>query len=198
MLDGTIPVEEQGRYLDIIAFETERLTKLTNNLLLLNSFENKGVHLEITVFDVNAMIKKTAMTFEGICTKKKITLNLEFVSDEENVSADFGRIQQVLYNLIDNAIKFSHQNSTVDIITEEKGSKVMVSVKDHGIGIPKDAINKIWERFYKTDLSRGKDKKGTGLGLSIAKEIIEAHDENITVVSTEGAGTEFTFSLPSA
>jgi signal transduction histidine kinase len=74
----------------------------------------------------------------------------------------------------------------------------MVSVKDHGIGIPKDAINKIWERFYKTDLSRGKDKKGTGLGLSIAKEIIEAHDENITVVSTEGAGTEFTFSLPSA
>ena len=83
------------------------------------------------------------MTFEGICTKRKITLNLEFVSDEENVSADFGRIQQVLYNLIDNAIKFSHQNSTVDIITEEKGSKVMVSVKDHGIGIPKDAINKI-------------------------------------------------------
>jgi len=81
------------------------------------------------------------------------------------------------------------------VTTEEKGSKVLISVKDHGIGIPKDSIKKIWERFYKTDSSRGKDKKGTGLGLSIAKEIITSHDENINVVSTEGVGTEFIFSL---
>jgi signal transduction histidine kinase len=105
------------------------------------------------------------------------------------------KIQQVLYNLIDNAIKFSHNNSKIKVSTEEKGDKLFVSVKDYGIGIPKDSIKKIWERFYKTDASRGKDKKGTGLGLSITKEIIQAHNENINVISTEGVGTEFIFSL---
>lgn len=106
-----------------------------------------------------------------------------------------GKIQQVLYNLIDNAIKFSNTDSSIDIKTEEKGNKVLVAVKDYGIGIPKDSIKRIWERFYKTDLSRGRDKKGTGLGLSIAKEIIQAHRENINVISTEGVGTEFIFTL---
>ena len=76
-----------------------------------------------------------------------------------------------------------------------RSNKVFVSVKDSGIGIPKDSIKQIWDRFYKTDLSRGKDKKGTGLGLSITKEILRAHDENINVISTEGVGSEFIFSL---
>ena len=76
--------------------------------------------------------------------------------------------------------------------------KVFVSVKDTGVGIPKDNIKKIWERFYKSDVSRGKDKRGTGLGLAIVKEIIQSHGENIDVVSTEGVGTEFIFSLPKA
>ena len=76
--------------------------------------------------------------------------------------------------------------------------KVFISVKDTGIGIPKDSLKKIWERFYKTDSSRGKDKKGTGLGLSIVKEIVQAHGENIDVISTEGVGTEFIFTLPKA
>ena len=84
------------------------------------------------------------------------------------------------------------------VVVAEKRDKVLVSVKDTGIGIPKDAIGKIWERFYKTDLSRGKDKRGTGLGLSITKQIIAAHNENIKVISTEGEGTEFVFSLQRA
>lgn len=108
------------------------------------------------------------------------------------------KIQQVLYNLVDNAIKFSHKNSSIKIETVEKSSKLMVSVKDNGIGIPKDSLRLIWDRFYKTDLSRGKDKKGTGLGLSITKEIIQSHNENINVVSTEGVGTEFIFTLEKA
>lgn len=99
---------------------------------------------------------------------------------------------------MDNAIKFSHRNSAIKIETVEKSSKLMVSVKDNGIGIPKDSIRLIWDRFYKTDLSRGKDKKGTGLGLSITKEIIQSHNENINVVSTEGVGTEFIFTLEKA
>ena len=112
------------------------------------------------------------------------------------VIADRRKIQQVLYNLLDNAIKFSDPDSVITIETTERGDKVYTSVKDYGIGIPRRSLNKIWERFYKTDLSRGKDKKGTGLGLAIVKEIIQSHDENINVVSTEGVGTEFIFSLP--
>ena len=109
---------------------------------------------------------------------------------------DKRKIQQVLYNLLDNAIKFSDLNSIVTIETTDRGEKVYTSVKDNGMGIPRSALGKIWERFYKSDLSRGKDKKGTGLGLAIVKEAIQAHGENITVVSTEGVGTEFSFSLP--
>ncbi|MBQ9120104.1 MAG: HAMP domain-containing protein [Lachnospiraceae bacterium] len=198
MADGTIPYEMQNKYLDIILFEAERLTKLTTNLLELNSFETKGVILNEVSFDINEVIRKTALTFEGTCTKKRITLNLIFGDESLLVDADKDKIQQVLYNLLDNAIKFSNADSFIDIRTEEKGSKVFVSVKDYGIGIPKESISHIWERFYKTDLSRGKDKKGTGLGLSIAKEIIQAHKENINVVSTEGVGTEFMFTLPRA
>lgn len=195
ILDGTIPYEMQDKYLNIILFETERLTKLTSSLLELNRFENRGAFLEIVSFDINNIIKKTSESFEGACRDKKITLNLVFSSKETFVDADMGKIQQVLYNLIDNAIKFSHSNSKIKLSTQEKGDKVFVSVKDYGIGIPKDSIKKIWDRFYKTDASRGKDKKGTGLGLSITKEIIQAHNENINVISTEGVGTEFIFSL---
>jgi signal transduction histidine kinase len=111
------------------------------------------------------------------------------------VTADSSKIDQVLHNLIDNAVKFSNYDSTITIETTARNGKVFVSVKDTGIGIPKDSLNKIWDRFYKTDLSRGKDKKGTGLGLSIVKEIIHAHHENINVISTEGIGTEFIFTL---
>ena len=125
-------------------------------------------------------------------------LDLTFSENITMVHADLGKIQQVLYNLIDNAIKFSHQDSIIYIQTTLKYEKVFVSVKDTGIGIPKDSLKKIWERFYKTDLSRGKDKKGTGLGLAIVKEIIQNHGETIDVISTEGVGTEFIFTLPRA
>jgi len=195
MKDGTIPYEMQDKYLNIILFEAERLTKLTSNLLELNRLDNKGAFLEIASFDINLIIKKTAESFEGSCREKKITLNLVFSSRVLKVDADMSKIQRVLYNLIDNAIKFSHTNSKIKVSAEEKGDKVLVSVKDYGIGIPRDSIKKVWDRFYKTDASRGKDKKGTGLGLSITKEIIQAHNENINVISTEGVGTEFIFSL---
>ena len=195
--DGTIPMEMAGKYIDIILFETERLTKLTEDLLVLSRMDSqKG--LDITIFDINDVIKKTAASFEGTCIKKRITIELQFCDPEVLISADMSRVQQVLYNLLDNAIKFSNQDSIITISVNAKGSKVFVSVKDTGIGIPKDAQKKVFERFYKTDISRGKDKRGTGLGLAIVKDIIDAHGENITLVSTEGVGTEFTFSMPKA
>ena len=144
------------------------------------------------------MIKNLAASFEGSCTQKRISIELIFDTKHLNVYADQRKIQQVLYNLLDNAIKFSDSETTITIETTDRGSKVYTSVKDYGIGIPRNSLNKIWERFYKTDLSRGKDKKGTGLGLAIVKEAIQAHGENITVMSTEGVGTEFIFTLPKA
>ena len=196
MLDGTIPVEMQEKYLNIILFETERLNKLTKSLLELNKFGSRGIMLDVTTFDINQTIKTTAQTFEGVCKEKHLSFDLTLTGEKLLVRADYGKIQQILYNLIDNAIKFSHNHATIYIETTTKNEKVFVSVKDTGIGIPKDSMNKIWERFYKSDLSRGKDKKGTGLGLAIVKEIINAHNENINCISTEGVGTEFIFTLP--
>lgn len=196
MADGTIPPEMQGKYLNIILFETERLTDLTRDLLTLNEFDTKDLLLDKTDFDIHEVIRNTAASFEGTCTAKKISIELLLATRTLYVHADRHKIQQVLYNLLDNAIKFSNPESTITIETTPRGDKVYTSVKDYGIGIPKSSINKIWERFYKSDLSRGKDKKGTGLGLSIVKEIIQAHNENINVISTEGVGTEFIFSLP--
>ncbi len=198
MADGTIPPEMQGRYLNIILFETERLTDLTKDLLTLNEFDTQNLLLDKTAFDLHEMIKTTAETFEGKCTNKRISIELILASRTMMVYADKRKIQQVFYNLLDNAIKFSHDDSSITIETTERGGKVYTSVKDYGIGIPKESINKVWERFYKSDLSRGKDKKGTGLGLAIVKEAIQAHGENINVVSTEGVGTEFIFSLSKA
>ena len=196
MLDGTIPVEMQEKYLNIILFETERLNKLTQNILDLNQFGHRGMRLDVADFDINRMIRNTILTFEGTCGKKGLTFDLLLTGKELFVTGDMIKIQQVLYNLIDNATKFSHANTAIKIETNIRNEKVIISVKDSGIGIPADSIKKIWERFYKTDLSRGKDKKGTGLGLAIVKEIIQAHEEHINVVSTEGVGTEFMFTLP--
>ena len=196
MTDGTIPPELHEKYLKIILFETERLKDLTEDLLTLNEFDTQDLILDKTDFDIHEVVRRVAAAFEGACMDKKITVELLFASRQLYVHADRRRIQQVLYNLIDNAIKFSDVNSTVTIETSNRHGKIYTSVKDTGIGIPKDSISKIWERFYKSDLSRGKDKKGTGLGLSIVKEAISAHGENINVISTEGVGTEFVFSLP--
>lgn len=196
MTDGTIPPELHEKYIKIILFETERLTDLTKDLLTLNGFDTKELLLDKTDFNIQEMIKNTAASFEGVCTGKRVSIELLLLPDAVNVYADKRKIQQVLYNLIDNAVKFSDNDSTIKIEVSEKGEKAFISIKDSGIGIPKKDLNKIWERFYKSDLSRGKDKKGTGLGLAIVKEAIQAHDEHINVISTEGVGTEFIFSLP--
>ena len=195
MLDGTIPVEMHEKYLSIVLNETDRLTKLTNSLLQLNNLNTKGMSLNRTDFDINVMIRDTLDTFEGICMKKGISIDLILTGEEMYVNGDKEKLQQVLYNLLDNAIKFSHHDSVIKIETTVKKNKLLVSVKDNGIGIPKESVSLIFDRFYKSDLSRGKDKKGTGLGLSIVKEILRSHDENINVISTEGVGTEFIFTV---
>ena len=195
MLDGTIPPERYEHYLRVVLKETDRLTKLTNGLLTLNNLNTGGMLLQRTDFDINAVIRSVAASFEQTCRSRRIDIRLILTGKMLFVNADLEKIQQVLYNLVDNALKFSRQDSDITIETTEKGDTVFVSVRDSGIGIPKDDQKLIWDRFYKTDLSRGKDKKGTGLGLSIVREIIRAHGENISLVSTQGVGSKFTFTL---
>ena len=193
ILDGTIPPELREKYLKIVVHETDRLYKLTQSLLTLNHLDEKGRQLDYSNFDINAIIKSTAETFEGTCRDKRISIELLLTGQTLFVYADMGQIQQVLYNLIDNAIKFSPEDSVIKVESTLKHETVFISVKDMGCGIPKSSLSKIWDRFYKIDSSRGKDRKGTGLGLAIVKEIINSHKQNINVISTEGVGTEFIF-----
>ena len=197
ILDGTIPPEMQEKYLRRMIGETERLTRLTQGMLTLDSLDpDRG--LTRGNFDINRVIRDTANSFEGQCIPRNIRLDLSFAVEQEMVYADLGRIQQVLYNLIDNAVKFSPDGSSIDIQSYELREKVFVSVKDRGCGIERKDQARVFDRFYKADQSRGRDKKGTGLGLAIVKEIIQAHGENIDLISTKGVGTEFIFSLPRA
>ncbi len=196
--DGTIPPEKQDKYLNIVVDETKRLTKLTSSLLELNNFDAYGIWLVVKNFDILDPVKRAMRSYEGKCKDNGIDLILNNHCENTMVNGDKTKIQQVIYNLLDNAIKFTPSGKSIYITLTEKNDKIFVSVKDEGCGIPQDSLKKIWTRFYKADSSRGKDKQGTGLGLSITREIIKAHNENINVVSTEGVGSEFTFSLSKA
>ncbi len=196
MLDGTIPADKYDKYLNIVLTESKRLSKLTEGLLELNDFDTYGPILKKQKFDVVDIIREVRNTVEGVCENKQIDLRLKCPAEHTSVYADKMKIGQVIYNLVDNAIKFSPRGGQIQITVYDKNDKVFVSVKDEGPGIEKDKQNKVWDRFYKTDPSRGKDKQGTGLGLAITKEIIKAHGEHIDLISTAGAGSEFVFSLP--
>ncbi len=196
--DGTIPPELEGKYINIVLNETNRLADLTRNLLTITSLNSNQDSLQRTSFDINSVIRQILLTFEQRCQKRGIHFNLTFANHTQFVYADLIKIQQVLYNLIDNAIKFSPDQSVIEIKTTLQYNKLFVSILDHGSGIPEESITKIWNRFYKIDSSRGRDKKGLGLGLAIVHNIIKLHGETIHVNSSAGNGSEFIFSLPVA
>lgn len=196
ILDGTISYEKQNKYLTIVLDESERLTQLTNNILLLTKMENHQIVLEKVTFDIHSVLNKVLLQFEPQINKKHLSLTLLMSKKEVLVFADLNQIQRVLYNIIDNAVKFCQNEDKIIIETHTTKDKVEISITDTGQGILQEHIHYIWDRFYKEDRSRGKDKKGTGIGLSIVKEIIKAHEERIDVLSQPGKGTTFTFTLP--
>ncbi len=198
MLDGTIPPSEYEHYLKTVLSEANRLEHLTTGLLEMDGYGTEGLELIKENFDMEQVITEAVETFEGRCAKKHLEIVMKFPSEHYLVYGDKGKYEQVLYNLLDNAIKFSNHNSKVIISLYNQGDKQYCSIKDFGPGIPSDKIDKIFQRFYKSDSSRGRDKTGNGIGLSIVKEIIMAHNETIDVISTEGAGCEFVFSISKA
>ena len=196
ILDGTIPKEKEERYLQIIYDETKRLSKLTNDIMDLSKAEGQNLTLNRVDFDINEMIRDCITKFEPIFSQKHIAVHLIFEEENITVNGDEEKILRVLQNLIDNALKFTEENGSVEVETTIKNKKVYVMVRDTGQGISPEDQRHVFDRFFKADSSRGKDKKGGGLGLCIAKEFMKAHNETISVKSKLGEGSEFTFTLP--
>jgi len=195
ILDGTIPPEKQNYYLGIVKDETNRLNRLVNDLLDLAKMEAGEITLKPRSFDINELIRICIIKFENLIVSKNIQVEANFEEEEMFVNADSDAIERVMYNLLHNAIKFTSENGRIIVTVHGQKDRVLVSVEDNGIGIGKDEIDLIWERFYKSDKSRSKDKTGTGLGLAIVKNIINEHKQEIWVESEPGKGTKFTFTL---
>ena len=197
ILDGAIPPEKQPYYLELIAGEVRRLSRLVSSLLDISRIQAGDRKFTKTTFDICEMARQILISFEQRIDEKK--LNIEFECDQDNmmVYADRDAIYQVLYNICDNAVKFSTPGGTYRITIMEKDKKTFVSVWNEGQGIPENELPYVFDRFYKSDKSRGLDKTGVGLGLYITKTIIDAHSEEIWVKSVYGQYCEFVFTLQS-
>lgn len=195
IIDGTIPEEKKEKYINIVLEETERLTVLANNILDINKLEDMDNQNKNVSFDINELIRRIIISFEARAINKGLDIKISFAEKETFVFADLEKIQRVVYNLIDNAIKFTENEKCIYISTNVKSNKVFVSIKDEGPGISLEDQKRIFDRFYKADYSRGKDKKGSGLGLSIVKEFILSQGETIELKSELNKGSEFVFSL---
>ncbi len=195
ILDETIPADKQGKYLNIVLDETRRLIKMTNDILELNRLEAGNLPLHRIIFDINAVIKQVLSHFDVLIYEKNIRVNLKLEGVTQEVMADLDQLMRVIQNLLDNAFKFVDRNGVIEVETISVGDKLWVYIKNSGENIPTAELSNIWDRFYKTDLSRGKDKQGMGIGLVIVKEIIKQHQEKIGVTSHKGDMTSFYFSI---
>jgi len=193
--DGTVSPTQQPYYVEIVLDETERLIKLSNDLLDIHRLQDAELELTKTSFDINKLIRKTIMGFEQRATDKKITVSSRFAHEIDIVLADEDKIQRCLHNLIDNAIKFTPEVGQITVETTVTGKKVTVSITDNGRGMDIEEQKHVFDRFFKGDTSRNEDKRGSGLGLSIAQEFIRAHGETITLESAPKKGSTFQFTL---
>ena len=196
ILDGTIPPEEEKKYLNIVSNEVKRLSRMVVSMLNLSKIEAGEVPLAPVDYDIGKQIFETLLSFE-----KKIDENRIEIEGFEEISnviirADRDLLQQVLYNLLDNAVKFTPQKGTIRIYANNDGKKTTVRIRNSGAGVSPEEISRIFERFYKVDKSRSYDVKGVGLGLYIVKTIINMHDGEITASSKQGEYTEFAFEIP--
>lgn len=196
ILVGAIPPEKQDYYLGVIANEVKRLSRLVSSLLDISRMQAGERKFTMTTFDVCELARQVLISFEQKIEDHKLDVDFECTEDNMFVVADRDAIHQVIYNICDNGIKFSKKNGKFKVAVEYTDHKVRVSVYNEGVGIPPDDIKYVFERFYKSDKSRGLDKTGVGLGLYICKAIIKAHGEDIWVESDYGRNCKFAFTLP--
>ncbi|MBE6820832.1 MAG: HAMP domain-containing histidine kinase [Ruminococcaceae bacterium] len=196
ILDGTIEPEKETQYLKIVSDEVKRLARLVTGMLNMSKIEAGELELKPVKFDISEMIFRTLLSFEQIIDKKHIEIKGLDSFESNSIVADKDMINQVVYNLIDNAVKFTPEGGYIEVSSKADSEKVIVRIRNSGMGIPGDEIDKIFERFYKIDKSRSYDVKGAGMGLYIVKTIIELHGGNIVARSEPGQYTEFIFQLP--
>lgn len=198
ILDGTIPKDKQEHYLEIISSESKRLSRLVNSLLEISRIESRDISMTMKPYNLTEQVRQIIISFEQKISAK----NIDVVFNEETngdvfVFADSDTIHQAIYNLCDNAVKFTNENGLITIsIIPFKDKKVTVKIRNTGEGISKEDLPFVFERFYKTDRSRGLDKTGMGIGLFIVKTMINKHGEEIHVDSVENEFCEFSFNLP--
>ncbi|MCK8059647.1 MULTISPECIES: cell wall metabolism sensor histidine kinase WalK [unclassified Fusibacter] len=195
ILDGTIPAEKWEKYLNIVSEETDRLTKLINDILDLSKMQTGELHLNKVDFDAHELLLNVLDRFEERIEKKSVEVSLKLAEGNTMVEGDSQLIERVVYNLVDNAVKFINEDGLLEVLTDIKENKMLIGVRNTGPLIPDDKLANIWQRFSKLDNSRGIEKKSSGLGLSIVKEILDAHGEKIDVYSNEYLGVMFVFSL---
>ena len=194
--DGTIEEERREYYLNIVLTECKRLAKIANDLLDISKLDLTGqLELLREDFELNKLIRDTFIQFENRIRQKGIIADISFASEATMVCGDYEKIQRVIHNLLDNAVKFTPDGGGVRVETTVKEKKVYVSVRDSGRGLSEEERKHVFDRFYKSDSSRGMDKTGSGLGLAIVWEFIKAHDEKVYVESVEGLGSNFVFTL---
>jgi two-component system phosphate regulon sensor histidine kinase PhoR len=197
LLDGAIDDRSvRDKFLKKAAKNLDGLNNMVQNLIALSQMETGEVKMDFEYFDLQPLIREVFDQLESKAEKKECKLKL--VTDPNMtyfVSADYFKLKQVFTNLIENGIKYGNEKGAVNVILSRDKDEVLVSVKDDGPGIPPEHLNRIFDRFYRVDKSRSKDKGGSGLGLSIVKHIIQKHNSKVSVTSKVDKGTTFSFTL---
>jgi signal transduction histidine kinase len=189
--DNKLPPEKFEEYINIAIEETKRLNNLSSNILRLSKLDNQSIQGKLEQFSLDEQIRKTILLFEEQWSKKNLELNIDL--EKVCYEADEELVQQIWINLIGNAIKFSHDNGTIDISLKQKDKAIVVKIRDEGIGISVESKPRVFERFYQGDTSHSEN--GSGLGLAIVKRIIEIYNGTVSFESVEGMGTCFTVTL---
>ncbi|WP_025783755.1 two-component system histidine kinase PnpS [Sporosarcina sp. D27] len=196
LLDGALSDPDISRdFITIIEKESGRLHSLVSDLLELSGIEQHGFTLNLSEVNAATTIQEATQLVSGKLAEKQMTIEIEEMSDLV-IEADSGRLMQVLVNLLINAITYSKQGTTIRISGKKDHNSVLISIADEGIGIEKEKLQRVFERFYRADLARSRDSGGTGLGLAIVKHLLEAHHGSIWVESELGEGSEFFMKLP--
>lgn len=201
LLDGTLESDpaRATRFVEIISSHSDRLANLVNDILTLSSLESKEALLELNPIDISGTVAKASMMLQERAAQKNIAIVNETANGTlPRVMADQGRLEQVVINLLDNAIKYTPEGGTVRLFTTDDGDCVKVSVADTGIGIPFKDLPRIFERFYRVDEARTREQGGTGLGLAIVKHIVQLHGGVVSVTSEPGTGSVFSFTTRKA
>jgi signal transduction histidine kinase len=198
--DGTIPAQQRERYLGMVLQELNRLNRLISELLELASLDAGSLELQTEPRNAFELTRRSLVKLEPLLTKKKLDARVEFPEEPGTALLDVDRFDQIMQNLLSNAVQHTPEGGTIELNGALRESEVEVTVSDSGQGIPDEALPHIWDRFYKADRARvsGDDNEGsgTGLGLTITKQLVEAHGGSIRVESTAGEGATFVLTFP--